>query len=92
MRSLRQFVDSDELSKDEINSKEEKLLRDMVRQNILYYDPREAMFYPPGKSYHHGIRLYLKKKKGKEIVDHDFEPAYQAAMKNMRSIPLNFSF
>jgi AAA+ ATPase superfamily predicted ATPase len=60
---LRQFVDSNELSKEEINSEEEKLLRDMVRQNILYYDPTEAMYYPQGKSYHHGIRLYFKKLK-----------------------------
>gem|GEM_PF-315281 len=58
---LRRFVGRDELSKEEINSEEEKLLREMVRQNILYFDPTEAMYYPQGKSYHHGIRLYFKK-------------------------------
>ncbi|NIM17603.1 MAG: AAA family ATPase [Candidatus Aminicenantes bacterium] len=56
---LRRFVDRDELSKEEINSEEEELLRDMVRQNILYFDPAEATYYPQGKSYHHGIRLYF---------------------------------
>jgi hypothetical protein len=59
---LRRFVDKDELSKEEINWEEEKLLREMVRQNILYFDPTEARYYPQGKSYHHGIRLYFKNK------------------------------
>ncbi len=57
---LRRFVDRDELSKEEINWEEEKLLREMVRQNILYFDPTEARYYPQGKSFHHGIRLYFK--------------------------------
>lgn len=62
---LHRFVDRDELPKEEINSEEEKVLREMVRQNILYFDPTEATYYPQGKSYHHGIRLYFKKvKKG----------------------------
>ncbi|NIM12191.1 MAG: AAA family ATPase [Candidatus Aminicenantes bacterium] len=59
---LRRFVDREELPKEEINSEEEKLLRDMVRQNILYFDPTEATYYPQGKSFHHGIRLYFEKK------------------------------
>ncbi len=57
---LRHFVDRDELSKEEIDWEKEKLLREMVRQNILYFDPTEARYYPQGKSYHHGIRLYFK--------------------------------
>jgi AAA+ ATPase superfamily predicted ATPase len=57
---LRRFVDRDELSKEEINWEEEKLLREMVRQNILYFDPTEARYYPQGKSFHHGIRHYFK--------------------------------
>ena len=60
---LRRFVGRDELPKEEINSEEEILLRDMVHQNILYFDPTEATYYPQGKSYHHGIRLYFKNKK-----------------------------
>ena len=60
---LHRFVDRDELSKEEIDSEEEKLLRDMVRQNILFFDPTEARYYPQGKSYHHGIRLYFENKK-----------------------------
>ena len=58
---LRRFVDRYDLPKEEINSEEEKVLREMVRQNILYFDPTEATYYPQGKSYHHGIRLYFKK-------------------------------
>lgn len=81
MRSLREFVDSDELSKEEINWKEGKLLRDMVCQNILYYDPREAMYYPRVKAITMVFGCNFKKKKGKEIVNPDFKPTYQAAMK-----------
>ncbi len=58
---LRRFVDRYELPKEEVNSEEETLLRDMVRQNLLHFDPTEATYYPQGKSYHHGIRLYFKK-------------------------------
>ncbi|MCP5102698.1 MAG: hypothetical protein GY950_04930, partial [bacterium] len=38
----------------------EELLRDMVRNNILYFDPTDALYYPQGKSYFHGIRLYFE--------------------------------
>ena len=37
----------------------ESLLQDMVRNNILYFDPTEAVYYPQGKSYYWGIRLYF---------------------------------
>jgi len=37
----------------------EGLLQDMVRNNILYFDPTEAVYYPQGKSYYWGIRLYF---------------------------------
>jgi AAA+ ATPase superfamily predicted ATPase len=36
-----------------------ELLRDMVRNNILYFDPTEAIYYPQGKSYQWGIHLYF---------------------------------
>ena len=58
---LRLFLDRDELSKEDVTSDEEILLRDMVRQNILYFDPTKAKYYPQGKSYHMGIREYFKK-------------------------------
>jgi AAA+ ATPase superfamily predicted ATPase len=58
---LRLFLDSDELSKEKITSIDEILLRDMVRQNLLYFDPTKATYYPQGKSYHHGIKSYFKK-------------------------------
>ena len=37
----------------------EKLLCDMVRNNILYYDPTLAIFYPQGRSLEWGIKLYF---------------------------------
>jgi len=57
---LRLFLDNDELSKEKITAKDEILLQDMVRQNILYFDPTRATYYPQGKSYHHGIKSYFQ--------------------------------
>lgn len=57
---LRRFIDCDELPQEEIGPPEEKMLSDMVRQNILYFDPTEAKYYPQGKSYQNGIRAYFK--------------------------------
>jgi AAA+ ATPase superfamily predicted ATPase len=59
---LRRFIDSNELPQEEIDPAEEKLLSDMVRQNILYFDPTEAKYYPQGKSYHNAIKAYFIKK------------------------------
>jgi len=59
---LRLFLDRAELPKEKITAKDEILLRDMVRQNILYFDPTKATYYPQGKSYHWGIRLYFDSK------------------------------
>ena len=39
--------------------KVENLLRDMVRNNIIYYDPTLAIFYPQGRSLELGIKLYF---------------------------------
>ncbi|MGA1870309.1 MAG: ATP-binding protein [bacterium] len=36
-----------------------ELLCDMVRNNILYYDPTLAIFYPQGRSLEWGIKLYF---------------------------------
>lgn len=36
----------------------ESVLQDMVRNNILYFDPTEATYYPQGPSYHWGIKLF----------------------------------
>ena len=38
----------------------EELTRDMVKNNILYFDPTTATYYPQGKSYEWGIRLYFE--------------------------------
>jgi AAA+ ATPase superfamily predicted ATPase len=40
--------------------KVEQLLQDTVRNNILYFDPTEALYYPQGKSYQWGIKLYFE--------------------------------
>jgi hypothetical protein len=37
-----------------------EILRDMVRNNILYFDPTEAIYYPQGKSYQWGTRLFFE--------------------------------
>jgi len=37
-----------------------EILRDMVRNNILYFDPTQAIYYPQGKSYQWGIKLYFE--------------------------------
>ena len=37
-----------------------ELLRDMVRNNILYFDPTKAIYHPQGKSYQWGIQLYFE--------------------------------
>ncbi|UCH93164.1 MAG: AAA family ATPase [Candidatus Aminicenantes bacterium] len=65
-RLLSHFVQQDELPKEMIKSEDEKLLRDMVRNNILYFDPTEATYYPQGRSYHCGIRSYFESKNGKK--------------------------
>ncbi len=36
------------------------LLQNLVRNNILYFDPTEALYYPQGKSYQWGIKLYFE--------------------------------
>jgi hypothetical protein len=63
--TIRDFVHQG-LGKDELN----ELLRDMVKNNILYFDPTEATYYLQGSSYQWGIRLYFeniaREKKGKK--------------------------
>jgi hypothetical protein len=53
--SIRDFV-KEGLDKDEV----ENLLRDIVRNNILYFDPVDALYYPQARSYQWGIKLYFE--------------------------------
>jgi AAA+ ATPase superfamily predicted ATPase len=53
--SLKDFI-KEGIAGDEV----EALLQDMVRNNILYFDPTEAAYYPQGESYRWGIRFYFK--------------------------------
>jgi AAA+ ATPase superfamily predicted ATPase len=43
----------------------EEFLKDMVRNNILYFDPTSAVYYPQSRSYRWGIRLYFESLKRK---------------------------
>lgn len=37
-----------------------ELLRDMVRNNILYFDPMDATYSPQGSSYYYGITGFIE--------------------------------
>jgi AAA+ ATPase superfamily predicted ATPase len=53
--SIRDFV-KEGLGKDAL----ENLLRDVVRNNILYFDPVDALYYPQAPGYQWGIKLYFE--------------------------------
>jgi hypothetical protein len=57
---LRHFIDNDNLWARDTDEGDEEILRDMVTNNVLYFDPTKAVYYPQGKSYHWGIRLYFE--------------------------------
>ena len=68
---LKAFVENDSLGlKDfaslgiEVGALEE-LLREMVKNNILYFDPTDAVYYPQSKSYRWGIDIYFETLKEK---------------------------
>jgi AAA+ ATPase superfamily predicted ATPase len=54
------FIANDNLWARDTNEEDEELLKDMVTNNILYFDPTRAVYYPQGKSYQWGIRLYFE--------------------------------
>ena len=56
---LSRFIADEILWAKDTNEEDEELLRDMVTNNILYFDPTQAVYYPQGKSYLWGIRLYF---------------------------------
>ncbi|MGA1870313.1 MAG: ATP-binding protein [bacterium] len=63
---LRFFTEHQKLSRKEMAQfitrppeEVEYLLKDMVKNNILYYDPTLAIFYPQGRSLEWGIKLYF---------------------------------
>jgi AAA+ ATPase superfamily predicted ATPase len=62
-RLLSHFIQHDELLKEMVKPEDEGHLRQLVRNNILYFDPTEAAYYPQGRSYHWGIRLYFERVK-----------------------------
>jgi AAA+ ATPase superfamily predicted ATPase len=56
---LKRFVHTPIIPVTEFTIEDDPFLRDMVRNNILYYDPMEAIYYPQGKSMEWGIKLYF---------------------------------
>ena len=57
----KEIVRSEELEDLPIEGlKLKELLQDMVKNNILYFDPTRAIYYPQGKSYQWGIKLYFE--------------------------------
>jgi len=59
---LKRFIERNKISKSEFSEEEIEKLKDMVHNNILYYNPVKAEFYPQGRSYEWGLKLYFKKK------------------------------
>jgi AAA+ ATPase superfamily predicted ATPase len=57
---LRHFIDNDSLGARDTDEEDAEIYRDMVTNNILYFDPTLAVYYPQGKSYQWGIRLYFQ--------------------------------
>ncbi|HPQ19946.1 MAG TPA: hypothetical protein PKX90_11845, partial [bacterium] len=58
---LIKFVNKCRISKGKFNEEEIEILKDMVHNNIIYYNPVTAEFYPQGRSYEWGIKLYFNK-------------------------------
>ncbi|MCU0290319.1 MAG: ATP-binding protein [Acidobacteria bacterium] len=58
---LRRFIANDQLWAKDTTEEDADTLKDMVTNNILYFDPTLAVYYPQGVSYHWGIRMYFQK-------------------------------
>ncbi len=65
---LRAFVDHAVCGRPDLKGRCElssvelgEILHNLVTNNILYYDPTEAAFYPRGKSMEWGIQLYFER-------------------------------
>ncbi|MCP5105254.1 MAG: hypothetical protein GY950_17835, partial [bacterium] len=57
---LNHFVTDENLWARDTNEEDHELLKDMVTNNILYFDPTQAVYYPQGRSYFWGIRSYFE--------------------------------
>ncbi|MCK4762271.1 MAG: AAA family ATPase [Candidatus Aminicenantes bacterium] len=68
---LKCFVENDSLGLKDFASLRidtdvlKELLKDMVKNNILYFDPTDAVYYPQSKSYRWGIDIYFETLKEK---------------------------
>ena len=63
---LKRFIHDENLWVIDTGEGDEVILKDMVRNNILYFDPTRAVYYPQGKSYHWGIRMYFERSKSNQ--------------------------
>jgi AAA+ ATPase superfamily predicted ATPase len=57
---LSHFIAHDYLWAKDTDEKDSEILKDMVSNNILYFDSTQAVYYPQGKSFQWGIRLYFE--------------------------------
>ncbi|MCU0288189.1 MAG: hypothetical protein MUF15_17560 [Acidobacteria bacterium] len=60
---LKRFIHDENLWVIDTGEDDEVILKDMVTNNILDFDPTRAVYYPQGKSYHWGIRMYFERLK-----------------------------
>jgi hypothetical protein len=63
---LKRFIHDENLWVIDTGEDDEVILKDMVSNNILYFDPTRAVYYPQGKSYHWGIRMYFERLKSNQ--------------------------
>ncbi|HLP48041.1 MAG TPA: ATP-binding protein [Candidatus Kapabacteria bacterium] len=63
---LKRFIHDENLWVIDTGEADEVILKDMVSNNILYFDPARAVYYPQGKSYHWGIRMYFERLKSNQ--------------------------
>jgi len=63
---LKRFIHDENLWVIDTGEGDEVILKDMVSNNILYFDPTRAVYYPQGKSYHWGIRMYFERLKSNQ--------------------------
>jgi AAA+ ATPase superfamily predicted ATPase len=58
---LKRFIRDEYLWVTDTDEEDQVLLKDMVTNNILYFDPTLAVYYPQGRSYQWGIRWYFER-------------------------------
>jgi len=60
LKILKYFVDKNSRKIEEFKNVKNELLKDMVHNNILYFNPVNASFSPQGRSIELGIKMYFE--------------------------------